>query len=201
MPRTKSMNIFAHLNIGERAHVLDQLLKSHPELHEEAREIATNLINDISTEAVAEEVVALVSSIDLGQLNSRAGRHSWGYVEPSEAAWELLEEAIKDIQASMTRRFEVGMKQAAEEVCQGIILGLHEVESTIDDGVLRWAPDFAAEAAGWSMSLLLQLYPQRQRRAAGNRIIRAITEQIEDWNEMLNRVIDSSASAQPRGKK
>ena len=92
------------------------------------------------------------------------------------------------------------MKQAAEMVCQGIFLGLHKVEGTIKDGALAWAPDFTAEAAGWPMSLLLELYPQRQRRAAGSRIVQAIGEHADDWIEMLGRVVDEAALAKRRGR-
>jgi len=101
----------------------------------------------------------------------------------------------------MKRRFEAGMKPAAEKICQGIVLGLHEVDGTNNDGALGWSLDFPAEAAAWSLSLLLELYPQSQRRATGNRIVRAIEEQADDWVEMLNRVVGEAAAAKRRGRR
>ena len=106
-----------------------------------------------------------MNSIGLEELGGRAGKHSWGYVEPSQAAWDLLEESVEDIRADMKRRFETGMKPAPEKICQGIVLGLHEVDGTNSDGALGCAPDFPAEAAARSLSILLELYPQRQRGA------------------------------------
>ena len=61
------------------------------------------------------------------------------------------------------------------------------------DGALGWAPDFPAEAAAWSLSLLLEQYPQRWRQAAGNRVIKAVEEQAGEWVEMLERVVRESA--------
>jgi len=76
---------------------LDELLQHHPGLREEANTIAENLIADVSVEVVAEEVADLVTSIGNEELGKRAGNQSWGYVEPSQAAWDLLEESIEDV--------------------------------------------------------------------------------------------------------
>ncbi len=143
-----------------------------------------------------------MTNIGFEEIGSRAGEHSLGYVEPSQAAWDLLEDSLEDIRAGMKRRFEAGMKPATEKICQGILLGLlkDDGEKNENDGALGWAPDFPAEAAAWSLSLLLELYPQRQRRAAGNRIVQAIEEHANDWVEMLGRVVDQAASAKRRGR-
>ena len=93
------------------------------------------------------------------------------------------------------------MTRATEKICRGIILGLHRAEDTNHDGVLGWAPEFPAEAAANSMSILLALYPQHQRRRAGNRIVEAVEEHAEAWVEMLCRVVYRAASAKPRGRR
>jgi len=36
-----------------------------------------------------------IRALDYEDLNARAGSHKWGYVEPSEAAWEILEETVE----------------------------------------------------------------------------------------------------------
>jgi len=197
MPRRKATDTLAYLCEGEHAQVLSELLKRHPDLRGEANAIAVDLIDDASSDAVAEEVADLVTGIGVDELGSRSGKHAWGYVEPGQAAWDLLDESIEGFRDDMTRRCKAGMKPAAEKICAGIVLGLHGAEDSNNDGVLGWVPDFPAEAAAWAMSLLLDLYPQRQRRAAGNRIVRAIGEHVEDWGEMLNRVVDEAVSAKP----
>jgi len=108
-------------------------------------------------------------------------------VEPGEAAWELLEEAIEGIQKDMRRRMQAGMELAAEKICQGIIIGLHSVTKSKNDGALGWAPDFPAEAAAQSLSNLIELYTQNRRKAAAKRIIAGVGQQVEEWGEMLHR--------------
>lgn len=78
------------LEPGEAQTVLRRLLAAHPDLGAEAEQIAESLLCQISFETVADDVEDAVSLVDIDDLNSRAGRHSWGYTEPSEAAWELL---------------------------------------------------------------------------------------------------------------
>lgn len=201
MPRKKAKDALDHLGPTECAQVLRELLERHKDLRGEANEIAESLIDDVSVEAVAEDVAYLVGSIGIEELGGRAGKQSWGYVEPSQAAWDLLEESLEDIRADMKRRVEAGMKPAAEKICQGIVLGLHEADGTNSDGALGWAPDFPAEAAAWSLSLLLELYPQGQRRSAGNRVIRGVEEKADSWVEMLERVVSRLATKKQRKRR
>jgi hypothetical protein len=194
MPRKDVKDMLDHLGPGECAQVLRELLKRHKDLRGEANEIAERLIDDVCVEAVAEDVSYLVGSVGIEELDSRAGKQSCGYVEPVEAAWELLEESIEHVQLDMKRRVEAGMRPAAEKMCQGIVLGLHQVDGTNSDGALEWAPDFPAEAAATSLSLLRELYSQSQRRAAGQRVVRGVEEEADSWVEMLERVVDRSAT-------
>jgi hypothetical protein len=199
MLKKKTRDVLGHLATGERAQVLDKLLQRHPDLHDEATAIAIGVLEAVSREDVAEDVADLVTSIGYEELNGRAGKQPWGYVEPGEAAWELLEEAIEATKADMSRTFQAGMKAAAEEICMGIILGLHGVDTTTIGGALDYAPDFPAETAGDSMSSLMKLYPRSQRRAAGGRVVNSIKERAEDWVEMLNRVVDQEAATEQHG--
>ena len=95
----------------------------------------------------------------------------WGYVEPGEAAWELLERLVESVQNDMKRRMRAGMESAAEMVCQGIVLGLYDVEKSGGGEVVDCAPDFPLETAAYTVSTIVEMYPKSRRRAAGRRII------------------------------
>lgn len=88
-----------------------------------------------------------IRSLHLDDLAGRAGRHSWGYTEPSEAAWELLEEAVNPFLEDMKRRAELGLEAETLEVCKGILLGLYSARDEKADTVVGWAPDFLEETA------------------------------------------------------
>ncbi|MGH7265533.1 MAG: hypothetical protein ACREMB_11870 [Candidatus Rokuibacteriota bacterium] len=117
--------VLARLQAGDAAEVLRTLLERHPDLTAEAERLAKSAVTDVDVEAIAEDVEQAVLGLDLDDLNARAGRKRWGYVEPTDAAWERLEEAVGPYLDEMRRRSELGLEAAAVTACQGIVSGLH----------------------------------------------------------------------------
>ncbi len=143
--------IARHQEPEEAARVLHRLLDAHPELVCEADGIARALLGEVSFEDIADEVEAAVEAPDLDDLGSRAGRHSWGYTHPTEAAWELLEEAVEPFVEDMKRLAALGLEAEALEICKGIVLGLYRARGETGHDVLEWAEDFPAEAAAGAL--------------------------------------------------
>jgi hypothetical protein len=144
----KKTPMLDQLQSGEAALVLRRLLAGHPELLPEAEEIARCTLGDISFETIASEVEDSIRQLSLDDLDGRAGRHSWGYTEPTEAAWQLLEEAVEPFVEDMKRHSGIGLHEEAFEICKGIVLGLYQCRDAGGDEFLGWAEDFPAEAAG-----------------------------------------------------
>jgi len=84
-----------------------------------------------------------------GQIQKDLPRgHSWGYTEPTEAAWQLLDEAVEPFVEDMKRHLGLGLHEEAFEICKGVVLGLYQCRDAGGDEFLGWAEDFPAEAAG-----------------------------------------------------
>ena len=132
----------------EAAAVLRHLLEVHPDLTSETQEMARSLLHQVDYEDVAAEIEDEIRALDYEDLNARAGAHEWGYVEPSEAAWEILEETVQPFLDDMKRHMELGLEAEALEICKGMVLGLYQLSQREGGDVLGWAPDFPAEAAG-----------------------------------------------------
>jgi hypothetical protein len=111
--RARKGKVLARLKPDEGGNVLRALLERHPELVPEAEDIARATVADVDADAVAEDVAQAVLDLDIDDLEPRAGRKRGGYVEPAEAAWELLEEAIDPFLAEMERHIELGFEAAA----------------------------------------------------------------------------------------
>jgi hypothetical protein len=122
-------------------------------------------------------------------------------VEPGDAAWQLLQEAIEDVQIDMERRMQAGLEPAAQMLCRGVVTGLYNVRNTKSDGALGWAPDFPAEAAAQTVSNLVELYPRNRRRAAARRIIAGVEKEAEEWLEMLYRAVEPAISSKRKTRK
>ncbi len=139
-----------------------------------------------SVEDIATDVFNAVVAIDLETLTERAGSHSWGYVEPTEAAEDLLEEAISDCVEGMEEELKAGRISAAERWLTGIVAGLYRARSTKSDGALGWAPDFPAEHAGSTMRKFFKLSGDKVDPATRERVMTALITKAPEWTDMWN---------------
>ena len=187
------VGLLERLSPEEAVAVLHQLLDKHQELRSEAEQFATKLVSSSSIEDIAEDAHHRVTSIDLDDLNGRAGAHSWGYVEPSQAAQDLLEEAVEDLVEDMKRRAELGLVSAAEVVCAGIVQGLYQARDTESDGALGWAPDFPGEEADYVVGEFLRACPPATRKAAKRSLMETLAKRVPEWAEDLRHATDRSS--------
>jgi hypothetical protein len=178
-------DVLARLSPQEGAGVLRTILERHPELAGEAEEIAKATVTDVDAEAVAEDVEQAVLDLDLGELNSRAGRQEWGYVEPAEAAWEILAEAIDPFLDDMKRHIELGFEAAASATCAGIVLGLYRCRGKSSDQLLGWAEDFPADAAGDAVTMLASESQAKHRSAW--LLPDTVVARVPEWMEWIGR--------------
>lgn len=125
---------------AERGEVLDRLLIAHPELNDEAERIASELLTAVSVEQVASEVELALSWISLDALAARAGRvRGRGYVHETEAAWELVGEAIEPFRSDLDRRAALGLVDPAANLAVGIVAGLYRAREPEMGTVLAYA--------------------------------------------------------------
>lgn len=145
---SRKRSALATLGPVELAGVLGELLRARPELRAEAERIAREQLAGADREGVAEQVEWELRSLSSDELNGRAGRQRWGYVEPTEAAWELLGETVAAHDREVERLIELGMIAAGLDTALGVIAGLYRCRGC-DDGdlLLSWAPDFLLEHA------------------------------------------------------
>ena len=179
------------LSPDEGAGVLRSLLGRHPELVSEAEDIARATVANVDLDVVAEDIEQVVLDLDIEELNTRAGRKSWGYVEPTEAAWEILEEAVGPFFEEMKRHIELGFEAAAKATCAGIVLGLYRCRGKNSDQLLGWAEDFTAEAASNAVAALA-----RESKAKHSRIWRlpdSIIPQVPEWAGIIDRASNSTS--------
>lgn len=128
------------LSAGERSAVLGAVLKAHPELVGEAEAEARRLLSAITVDDVAAEVSATLRLIPLEELGARAGRvRGRGYVHETDAAWEIVEEAVEPFLADMRRRASLSPAGPAAVVATGIVAGLYRVDPPEDGSVLAYA--------------------------------------------------------------
>ena len=172
--------------------VLRQLLEKHPELRPEAEHSATEYVSSSSTEEIAQDVYDRITGIGLDELSGRAGKRPWGYVEPGEAAIELIEESLQDFSDDIKRKADLGLVPAAQAVCVGIVQGLYQARDTKSDGALGWAPDFPAEHAGYIVEEFLGACSPAARKEVRQNLEVCLVKCAPEWAEGLMRACNYS---------
>jgi hypothetical protein len=154
--RAPEVDVMAVLTDDEKAAVLDELVASDERVRELADAAARRRLVYVDEQMVAERVMEAVVGPDHEELAAHAGRTRHGYVEPTEAAWMLLERAIEPWIEDFARRAAVGMREPARQLILGVLAGLSRAaEHANRDGlVLSWAPDFPGEAADRALRTL-----------------------------------------------
>ena len=131
----------------EKGELLDALLTDQPALRDRVEALAAARMLAGDRGAIAEEVESALRSLDIDQLNGRAGyRRGVGYVEPGEAADELLDEALLPFLDDMNRRGTLGMTTAAAECAVGILDGLYRCRDGGSESLLEYTPDYGSSA-------------------------------------------------------
>lgn len=139
--------VLAALLAEEKAHVLDELVAADPGLAAAATHVARTRLGEVVVDDVAEAVADALLALEQEDLAARAGPTRYGYVEPTEAAWQLLEEALEPWLQDIARRAALGLVDACVDIARGVVVGLRSVDGCDnDERLLSWAPDFPAEA-------------------------------------------------------
>ncbi len=186
---TRKSTALERLQPAESEEVLGAFLKAHPELRKEAEEIARSLISDVSFDEVAEKVEWELESHDLDELNSRAGKTRWGYTDPTDAAHEILHEAIDPIIEEMKRHLELGLEREALEMCKGLVLGRYGVRDKKNDGCLGWAGDFCWQTAEEVLEKWSKGIRGKGRNGRSARLRSFLDELAPEWISTFERVL------------
>lgn len=140
------------LSTDEASAVLEQLLDDHAELVEEAEELAAALLTAIDRDAVADELVETMLAVPFTAIATRVGKQPFGggYVEPGEAASEVLEETLEPFLDDLRRTAAAGFPDAALELGYALLAGLYRLRVVAGpDTLIGWAD---AEQEAWELA-------------------------------------------------
>ncbi|MGH2946930.1 MAG: hypothetical protein ACRDPC_11825 [Solirubrobacteraceae bacterium] len=166
--------MLAVLTDQEKAAVLDELVTWDRRVRAAAEDAGRRRLARVDPRVVADTVTEALIGLDHEELATHAGLTRHGYVEPTEAAWLLLEREVEPWIDDIGRRAGLGLDDAARQLALGVLDGLHRLlEYTARDGLLlSWAPDFPSAAADRVLQALgdagLELTADELGRAAPN---------------------------------
>jgi len=129
--------------------ILRALAGSDDQLATRIAGMATARLRGVDPEEVAAALYDELNGLDVEEVWDRAGRTRYGYVEPHQAAEQMIEEIIAPFLEELKKHQALGMNAEANRMCMGLLLGLHRFERESTSKFKDWAsdaPDAFAEA-------------------------------------------------------
>jgi hypothetical protein len=95
----------------------------------------------VDLEEVACVLYEELNALEAEQVWDRAGPKRHGYVDPSEAADEMIKEIIEPFLEELKKYQALGMNAEANRMCMGLLLGLYKFEHESTSEFKDWAVD------------------------------------------------------------
>jgi hypothetical protein len=170
---------------GEQAlKIVERLGRKGGTLREAVLTETMNVLTEIDLDETADEVVAVLESIDVQDCWDRSGSSRYGYTSPDEAATELIEEELQPFIDQVERYHEMGLPEQEAAYCMGVIFGIYRYEREAKSEFRQWCEDIPPEFGGF-------LLDEWQKRNPDGPCINAMHEFIRtrcpEWAKRLKQ--------------
>ena len=147
MPKkiNKTRNIFDEISADDALAILRLLAKEDTKIARRIEQIAIEYLRDVDIEDIASQVYFERDSIEVEEVWERSGRTRNGYVEPTEMAFQMFEDALDPFIEEMKKYQRLTMFVEAKKYCIGILKGICEFENESTSEYKDWAVDAPAE--------------------------------------------------------
>jgi hypothetical protein len=111
----------------------------------------TESTRDINVDEIAEQVYGDLEFLKVEEVWERSGATRYGYIDPNEAASEMLEEALKPFLEVLKKYQALSLPHEAKYYCMGILKGIYRFAKESKSQFKDWAGD--APRGNFSMIL------------------------------------------------
>jgi hypothetical protein len=133
--------IIDHLSPADALSILEALADSDEQLAARIAEMATARLRGVDPEEVAAVLYDELDALEVEEVWDRAGPTRHGYVDPGEAADEMIEEVVEPLLEELKKYQALGMNTEANRMCMGLLLGLYRFEHESTSEFKKWAGD------------------------------------------------------------
>jgi len=142
-------NITSHslLDRPEMAVSILKKLYADKEVQHKLIDLAEAALQKVDADEIANDVFCELNMLDVQDIGKNSGKTRYGYVEPSEAAYAMAEDAVEPFVRDISKYRELGMKKEEKETCRGLIRGLMRYENSGSNEFKDWIPDSIMEIA------------------------------------------------------
>lgn len=139
------INILKEINGREALLILNDLVREDPLLKRRIESLALKYLEQVELREVIDEVYSTLECLEVEELWNSSGSTQYGYIQPGERAYEMVEEALEPYLKEMKRFQRLSMFEEAKIQCLGILGGIYSYHMESDNEFKGWAPDVLEE--------------------------------------------------------
>ena len=137
---TKS-NILSKLTPHQALDLLHILVDEDKQLCRKIVEKALEMFQTFDIDDVASEVYDSLNFLSTDELFDSSGKKSYGYVDPNECAFEMVEGAVEPFIQQMRKLIDLELNEQAIKYCKGILKGIYKYKQEAENDFADWAAD------------------------------------------------------------
>ncbi len=134
-------NILEEIAADDELAILRTLAGEDKHVRARIEEIARRYLSEVDLEDTASEVYFELDSIEVEDLWDQSGRTRYGYVDPTEKAWEMFEDALEPFMEELRKYEKLSMDKEAKAYFMGILKGIYRFEKESTSEFKDWAVD------------------------------------------------------------
>jgi hypothetical protein len=148
-PARKGLPTVGELDRADAVAVLQRLVAAGGAVEAAVHEAVRETVAGLDPEGVAAEVRYDLESLTPEDCWERSGPSRHGYVDPGEAAWEMVEEVLDPHLRRLRKLQSWGMEAEAGAYCLAVLQGIHDFDRESDTEFRSHSPDDADLAFAW----------------------------------------------------
>lgn len=133
--------VIKRLSPQDALSVLRTLTREDESITARAAEIAIERLSTVDPEAVALKLCDELSLLEVEEIWDRAGPTRHGYVDPGEAADQMIDEIMEPYLDELKKLQALGMNVQTNRLCMGLLLGLYRFKREATSEFKDWTPD------------------------------------------------------------
>jgi hypothetical protein len=177
-----SQEIIDNLSPADALSILKTLAANDDQLANRIAQIALEHLSQVGQEEVAALVYDGLNFLEVEEVWDRAGSTRQGYVEPGEAADQMIDEVLEPFLADMKKYQQLGLSVQARQLCMGLLAGL----CRFDDESTSQFKEWAAGAPAVFTEAVIDAWQEGKPSRADRKAVRAfMEEELGIWNSRL----------------
>ena len=174
--------IIDHLSPTDALSIVRTLAASDEQLARRIAEMAIDHLSKVDPEEVAAVLYYELDALEVEEVWDRAGRTRYGYVEPGEAADQMIEEVLEPFLEELRKYQQLGMPVEARRLCMGLLAGFCRFEHESTSKFKDWAPD-APSSFAWTV---VDAWKDGAPSRADVKVVKAfIEDELGGWGARL----------------